>query len=89
MDIADSLLIYDAGINGLKEKTRCSLRFDHPAQLVSLLQENQVKKIICGGCPQFLARMLASHGFKLAVGLTGTPSKGSNPVIRNLIPILR
>ncbi len=42
IDIADGRLIYDID-NGRKEK--CSLTFEHAAQLISILQKNEIARI--------------------------------------------
>lgn len=91
LDIADSLLVYDIdNENGVvKKKEQCSLAFDHPTQLISFLQENEVKKIICGGCPQFLSRMLVFHGFDMVAGLTGDPGHIEKMLVEGKLGDLR
>ena len=73
LDITDSLLVYDIENDMVKKKERCDLVFEQPAQLISFLQEKQVNTIVCGGCPQFILRMLSFYGFDVVPGLTGDP----------------
>lgn len=73
LDIADGLLIYDIDNDVVNKKEKCSLNFDQPAQLISILQKNEISTIICGGCPQFFLRNLVFFGFDVVSGLTGDP----------------
>lgn len=73
IDIADSLLIYDIDGGIVKSKEKCPLQFDQPAELISFLQEKEIEKVVCGGCPQFFSRMLYFYGFEVLPGLTGEP----------------
>jgi len=75
LDIADSLLIYDIDAdNGVvKQEETCQLMVEQPIELISILQRKEIKKIICGGCPQFFLRMLVFYGFDVVSGLTGNP----------------
>ena len=73
IDITDSLQIYDIEKGIVKNQEKCSLNFEQPAELVSLLQKKEIKIIICGGCPQFYLRALRFYGFELLHGLTGAP----------------
>ena len=81
VDIADTLLIYDIENGVIQEKEKCSLIFDHPTQLISVLQKKQIATVLCGGCPQFFSRMLFFNGFEVMPGLAGDPEL----VIKNLI----
>jgi len=71
IDIADSLLIYDIDNGVVKRKEKCSLTFEHAAQLISILQKKQITRIICAGCPQFFLRMLYFYGVEVVPGVTG------------------
>jgi predicted Fe-Mo cluster-binding NifX family protein len=73
IDVSDSLLVYDIHNGVLKQKVIPSLAFDYPAELVSFLQKNNIKQVICGGCPQFFLRALLFYGFDVAAGLSGDP----------------
>lgn len=73
LDITDSLLIYDIEKSSVKKKEMCNLSFKQPAELVSFLQEKDIRKIICGGCPQFYLRTLNFYGFDVTHGLSGNP----------------
>lgn len=73
LDITDSLLVYDIENHVVKEKEQCDLVFEQPAQLISFLQKKQVNTIVCGGCPQFILRMLSFYGIDVVPGLTGDP----------------
>ncbi len=73
MDIAERFLVYDIENGAISRKEECPLVPDQPFQLVSLLRERGVKTIICGGCPQFLLRMLFSNGLEVLPGLSGDP----------------
>ena len=81
VDIADTLFIYDIENGVIQKKEKCSLIFDHPAQLISVLQKKQIATVLCGGCPQFFSRMLFFNGFEVMPGLAGDPEL----VIKNLI----
>jgi predicted Fe-Mo cluster-binding NifX family protein len=81
VDIADTLLIYDIENGVIREKEKCSLNFDHPAQLISVLQKKEIATVICGGCSQFFSRMLFFNGFDVMPGLIGDPEH----IIKNLI----
>jgi hypothetical protein len=73
LDIADGLLIYNIDNDVVNKKEKCSLNFDQPAQLISILQKNEITTIICGGCSQFFLRNLVFFGFDVVSGLTGDP----------------
>jgi predicted Fe-Mo cluster-binding NifX family protein len=73
LDISERLLIYDIDYGVVKEKEECRPAFDQPFQLISTLRANGIKTIVCGGCPQFLLRMLFSNGFEVLPGITGDP----------------
>ena len=73
IDIADSLLIYDIDNGVVKRKEKCSLTFEHAAQLISILQKKQITRVICAGCPQFFLRMLYFYGVEVVPGVTGDP----------------
>lgn len=73
LDITDSLLVYDIENDVVKKKEQCDLVFEQPAQLISFLQKKQVSTIACGGCPQFILRMLVFYGFDVVPGLVGDP----------------
>jgi len=47
LDISDGLLIYDIDNDGVNKKEKCSLNFDQPAQLNSILQKKEITTIIC------------------------------------------
>lgn len=73
IDIADSLMIYDIDNGVIKKKEKCSLTFEHAAQLISILQKKKITRIICAGCPQFFLRMLYFYGVEVVPGMTGDP----------------
>ena len=73
IDTADSVLVYTIDNGVIKEKEKCRLNFEQPAELISFLQKKDIKKILCGGCPQFFLRMLFVHGLDVVPGLAGDP----------------
>lgn len=73
LDVADRLFVYDVENGAVKRKEEWPLVFEQPFQLISMLRECGIKKIICGGCPQFLLRMLFAGGFEVLPGLAGDP----------------
>ena len=73
VDISDGLLVYDIDNDVVNKKEKFRLEFDQPAQLVSILQKNEITTVICGGCPQFYLRNLVFFGFDVVSGLTGDP----------------
>jgi predicted Fe-Mo cluster-binding NifX family protein len=73
IDIADSLLIYDIDNGVIKRKETCSLNFEYAAQLISILQEKQITRIICAGCPQFFLRMLYFYDIEVVPGVMEDP----------------
>jgi predicted Fe-Mo cluster-binding NifX family protein len=73
IDIADSLMIYDIDNGVIKKKEKCSLTFEHAAQLISILQKKQITRIICAGCPQFFLRMLYFYDVEVVPGVMGDP----------------
>jgi len=73
IDIADSLLIYDIDNGKIKKKKKCSLTYEHSAQLISILRNKQITRVICSGCPQFFLRMLCLYGVKVIPGVVGNP----------------
>ncbi|MCP5102887.1 MAG: hypothetical protein GY950_05900 [bacterium] len=75
LDIAERLLIYEIHEGGVTKKEECRLAFDEPGQLISTLQKNGITRVICGGCPQFLLRMLSFHGLEVLSGFTGDPGR--------------
>jgi predicted Fe-Mo cluster-binding NifX family protein len=81
VDISDSLLIYDLENSSIKNRETCSLSFEQPSELVSFLQKKDIRKIICGGCPQFYLRTLNFYGFDVIHGLSGNPGH----IVKSLI----
>jgi predicted Fe-Mo cluster-binding NifX family protein len=75
LDIADSLWIYqidkDREIATLKEK--CGAACEQADQLIGLLKEKGISTVVCGGCPQYLLRMLTFHGVEIVPGVMGEP----------------
>lgn len=86
IDISDSLLIYDIDQGVVKGKEKCSLTFEHAAQLVSILQKNQVTRIICGGCPHFFLRMLYFYGVEVVPGVIGDPELIVKQLVNGELP---
>lgn len=81
VDVTDSLLIYDIENSTIKKQETCNLSFKQPAELVSFLQEKDISKIICGGCPQFYLRTLNFYGFDVTHGISGNPDH----IVKSLI----
>ena len=81
VDITDSLLICDIENSRITKQETCSLSFKQPAEMVSFLQEKDIGKIICGGCPQFYLRTLNFYGFDVSHGLSGNPDH----IVKSLI----
>ena len=75
IDITDSLFIYNVEKGSVTGQEKCPLSFEQPAELVSLLQEKDIKKIICGGCPQFYLRALNFYRFDVVHGVSGEPDR--------------
>jgi predicted Fe-Mo cluster-binding NifX family protein len=75
LDIADSLLIYDIDNGVIKEKKKCSLTFEHAAQLMAILKKNEITRVICAGCPQFFLRLLYFYGIEVVGGAMGDPDQ--------------
>lgn len=73
IDVSDSFLVYDIHDDTVKHKKMPNLAFEYPSQLISFLQKNNIKQVICGGCPQFFLRALLFYGFDVATGLSGDP----------------
>jgi predicted Fe-Mo cluster-binding NifX family protein len=75
VDISEGLLIYEIDDGVIKNKEEYNSAFEQPFQLLSVLREKGIKKILCGGCPQFLLRMLFFNGFEVMPGLAGDPGE--------------
>jgi predicted Fe-Mo cluster-binding NifX family protein len=73
LDTSDSLLIYDIDKDVVNKKEKCSLTFDQPDQLTSILLKKEITAVICGACPQYFSRILLFHGVDVLTGLTGEP----------------
>ena len=75
VDISDSLSIYNIEKGSVTGQEKCPLSFDQPSELVSFLQEKDIKKVICGGCPQFYLRALNFYSFDVVSGVSGKPDQ--------------
>jgi predicted Fe-Mo cluster-binding NifX family protein len=71
IDVSDSLFIYEIDAGTVEQIKIIPLGFEYPAELISLLQQNGINKILCGGCPHFFSRALLLSGFELLSGLSG------------------
>lgn len=88
LDSSDGLLIYDIDNDVVNKKEKCSLNFDQPAQLISILQKKKITTVICGGCPQFFLRMLFFHGVDVIAGVTGNPDSIINVLMKGKLKAL-
>ncbi|MCK5055034.1 MAG: hypothetical protein KAT34_00145 [Candidatus Aminicenantes bacterium] len=75
IDITDSLLIYNIEKGSVTGQEKCPLSFEQPPELVSFLQKRDIKKVICGGCPQFYLRALSYYRFDVVHGVSGEPDQ--------------
>ena len=75
VDISDSLSIYNIEKGSVTGQEKCPLSYDQPSELVSFLQEKDIKKVICGGCPQFYLRALNFYRFDVVHGVSGEPDQ--------------
>ena len=88
MDISDSLLIYDIREGAVNREEMCSLIYDEPYQLVSILQEKNISALVCGGCPRFFMRMFRFHDVEVIPGMTGNPEHVVKRLVQEKRPFL-
>ena len=75
VDITDNLLIYTIENGSVTGQEKCPVSFEQPPELVSLLLEKEITKVICGGCPQFYLRALNYYRFDVVHGASGEPDR--------------
>jgi len=88
LDITDSLWIYqiDEEHGNFLLKEKCEAAFEHVDQMIRLFTEKDVTRILCGGCPQFLLRMLILHDLEIIPGVMGDPEESIKQLAQGKFP---
>lgn len=88
LDIADSVWIYhiDTDKQSAVLKEKCEAACEQADRLIALLKEKDITMVVCGGCPQYLLRMLIFHGIEIVPGAIGDPRPIVNQLARGEMP---